>query len=297
METANIKKIFVLIPLLSLLFTFGCSSSPYDPSYSYDPYSVLDLSSINHTQYLQELSLSQKNISIDLWATGDYYLLAARMTKNITAYGLSCTAFELFQSRTPEEEALRLETLGSLNCNNKQYLYYENAARIWEKEEVYFRAALLQGINQHNLTLQFNLIPLVPTENYSTNHALRMGTSYLEITSDDIIITQVDRVYRDWLGREVSQNPFSGELLSVFSEKWSYNESALRSDIGWHEGGRLKTLQQVVGITPSTAVGTIVVKRDEKWYAPNEEGIFMFEVISSIISLIVLFFLIKFLAI
>jgi len=63
----------------------------------------------------------------------------------------------------------------------------------------------------------------------------------------------------------------------VFSEKLTYDKDELKEEIGWHEGARIELLKES-GANNDLATGTIVIKKDEKWYAPNENGKFMFEV-------------------
>jgi hypothetical protein len=74
------------------------------------------------------------------------------------------------------------------------------------------------------------------------------------------------------------QNPFLGDILVTFSERLSYKEDELMSEIGWHEGGRMRDLKNNLNIEAKTAVGTIIAKKDNKWYASDDKGIFSFEV-------------------
>jgi hypothetical protein len=71
---------------------------------------------------------------------------------------------------------------------------------------------------------------------------------------------------------------FSGELLVVFSERLTYNESELLAEIGWHEGGRIRDLKINLGIDESVATGTLAAEKNGTWYAQDEKGIFSFEV-------------------
>jgi hypothetical protein len=109
----------------------------------------------------------------------------------------------------------------------------------------------------------------LPESNYNISFASKfaIGNSYLTISSNDTLVSQVDRVNRDWLSSQLN-DPYSTDLLTIFSEGYDVN------DIGWHEGGRLK--QYNLSFKPLT--GTIVKKINNTWYAPNENGIFMFEV-------------------
>ena len=78
----------------------------------------------------------------------------------------------------------------------------------------------------------------------------------------------------------MTQSPFEGTPLYVFSEKNYYTEDELRSDLGWHEGGRLKDIKENININHISAVGTIAAlnPNDNKWYASDENGVFKFEI-------------------
>jgi hypothetical protein len=72
-------------------------------------------------------------------------------------------------------------------------------------------------------------------------------------------------------------NPYGPEVLSTFSERLTYNQSELRADIGWHEGGRIQELERI-GLTHKVATGTLVARNGNRWFAVDNNGTFRFEV-------------------
>jgi len=83
-------------------------------------------------------------------------------------------------------------------------------------------------------------------------------------------------VHRDWLGGQMA-NPYGPEILTTFSERLTYSKAELLPEIGWHEGARLKELKKT-GASHYPAVGTLVARNEDKWYAVNGNGTFSFEV-------------------
>jgi hypothetical protein len=241
------------ILLLLLLFITSCT---FDPYYELDPYYVIDASGID---FILEEPQEQ-------FAKADYYLIQARMGHS---YSKACKEYKKITTNNKEEQAIIYETLASLNCNNKREYYLEQAINTWDVE---WRIELLTGILLNNPKIRFNTTEIQPTIDFSNATTITIGKTSIN-TNNQILVTQVDRVYRDWLGGQL-QNPFEGEILTTFSERLTYSKDELRADIGWHEGGRIKDFN----LEPITATGTIIAKHNNTWYAPDEKGIFQFEV-------------------
>jgi hypothetical protein len=242
-----------IILLLLLLFLVSCS---YDPNYDLDPYFVLDAAGLDY--YMEEPT--------DTFAKADSYLIEARMS---SSYSKACKEYNKIKPNSNEEQAIIYETLASLNCNNKRDEYLQKAIDTWD---VIWRKEILNGILINNTILQFNTTEIQPNLDLSNTNQITIGKTTID-TTNTTLVTQVDRVYRDWLGGQL-QNPFEGNVLTTFSERLTYSKDELRADIGWHEGGRIKDLN----LQPITATGTIIAKYNNTWYAPDEKGVFQFEV-------------------
>jgi len=96
---------------------------------------------------------------------------------------------------------------------------------------------------------------------------LILGRSVIEVKENSKIGIQMERVYRDWLSNMVDEYP--------------YSEVPRDKIITWHEGSRLRDILSCsleVELVP--LVGTVVVQADDgRWYAPDENGVFRFEVL------------------
>jgi len=251
----------------------------YDPNYELDPSYVLTVAGFDKDLYADGLKnqISQTNNS---WALGDIYLILARLENKSEYYQEACLHFSKYEPQDEEEKALLMETLGSINCNNYKTVYFRKAADVWRTMGVGWRAELLERImvDEHNDVLEFETSSIKPNLNLSAHNKILIGNTSIEVTADSNVVTQVERVYRDWLGQQLLQDPFRGEVLVVFSERLSYNESSLREDIGWHEGGRVRDLKRVVGKMPLPVTGTLAAQKDGRWYAVDDKGVFQFEI-------------------
>ncbi len=94
-----------------------------------------------------------------------------------------------------------------------------------------------------------------------------LGKSFIEVPEHSKIGFQVERVYRDWLSNS----------LDVFP----YDDVPREEIITYHEGSRLRDLLscgldfELLPLTPAI----VVQATDGRWYAPDENGIFRFEVL------------------
>ena len=195
---------------------------------------------------------------------------------------IECESLKYYQAvnASMREEALAELTMASLSCGQDRKPHYERAAEHYEGLGESLVAQILTNISGgSDIHLRFDPARTLP-ENLSKTAAneIIIGQTGMLIDSSDTIVAQVDRVYRDWLGAQLTQTPFAGEKLTVFSERHTYTEEDLRSDIGWHEGGRLKQIADHTNATITTAPGALVARKNGTWYAPDDQGVFRFEV-------------------
>jgi len=239
---------------------------------------VLDSSGIDVKDYENNLrSLLSENISD--FARGDIYLILGRLSNNKSVI---CSSLGHYFNYTPsslEEEALVSETVASVGCGANRKAFLLKASSIWSNLSNDFRSELDRSLAFGNsFNFKFEDYPLrqsiVEKNNISQ---LIIGSSFFRLTSFDILVSQADRVSRDWLSYQLFSSPFSDKLLTVFSERLFLDDSELLPEIGWHEGARIKELKGV-GLSHLIASGTVVRKLGDKWFAPNEDGVFMFDV-------------------
>jgi len=236
------------------------------------------------------------NENISSLAKADIKYMLGRITGNDS---LICEAlFDYDESHRgiPEESALIYESIVSIGCGRNRRAFLLEAAKEWEKAGNSFRAnidkALAYGDDIGFIHYNYALpdATISSPDNFSF---IIIGNSSLNITDDDIIVSQTDRVVRDWLSYQIFSSPYGSipsenlitdyeldreKLLTTFSERLSYNRSELLPEIGWHEGARIRQIRSAVGVRHIAASDTIVKKFGNKWFAPNEKGEFIFEV-------------------
>ena len=91
-----------------------------------------------------------------------------------------------------------------------------------------------------------------------------IGKSAIRVNKNSKIKVQVDRVTRDWL-----------MAYNIKSSPWVFSIEDL---VTWHEGKKIKELVDITGAKVFPVTGTIVRRFGERWFAPDAEGVFRFEI-------------------
>jgi len=271
-------KEWLVFALLVLFLLIWNPQFTYDSDLSVEPDFVLDAAGLDKNDYINNLidSIAETR---DFWGKGDSLLVLARLENNTDYYKYACDSYKRVIPKNIEEKALLYETFASLNCRGTRIHDLREAAHYWKILGVEWRADLLEKLaNDEELNLEFETSEIQPELDLSDADEIIIGNTKVEIEEDDVIVTQVDRVLRDWLGVQLEQSPFRGDILKTFSERLTLSEEDLREDIGWHEGGRLWDIENALDVEHIPAVGTLVAKKDDKWFASDENGIFRFEV-------------------
>jgi hypothetical protein len=125
-----------------------------------------------------------------------------------------------------------------------------------------------RGLKEGNLRLEVERLD-IETEIEVPRGASKviLGNSTIELAENSRIGFQMERVYRDWLSNMVDVYPYS----LVPREKI----------ITWHEGSRLRDILSCgLDMELVPLAGTIVIQADDgRWYAPDDSGVFRFEVL------------------
>lgn len=247
----------------------------YGQNFSYVP----DAAGLN-VSWLSDHIEGEMDGPVSNFAKGDMLLTKGRVLGNLD---YSCEAlmyYDKVETSNPELEALIYETIASMRCGRNSMGYFLMAADIWDGLNNTFRAKLDRDLAySRDLDLRFDTSEVESSgldipPGFDT---IIIGSSSFELDGSDILVSQVDRVNRDWLSGQMMYYPYSSQLLVTFSERLTYDEEELMADIGWHEGALIRTLEEA-GVEHAIASGTVVAKSRGRWYAPNEDGVFMFEV-------------------
>lgn len=246
---------------------------------------------VNVSALISMLDSVRLNDSADLFARGDAALIIGRLTKNESMICSSLGFYDRVVSSDPMERAILAETGASLGCGRNRQAFLRLAAREWALANVSWRSELMgrlgrgerfvprfdeAAVKANETVISGYLTALVPNLSVSNASRVIIGATGFNVNDSSVVVSQDDRVFRDWLGGQL-QNPFRGELLVTFSERLSYDESELRSDVGWHEGARVRDLMRV-NVTHIPAVGALVARSGDRWFASDEKGVFRFEV-------------------
>ena len=241
-----------------------------------NPYSqVIDDADIPRERYIGEIdSILRSDVSG--FVKGDALLIKGRLLGDRE---LICSSVDHYKSfalnASPRMKALTFETIASLDCPfTYSSSYLGKAAEIWEEMGYDARARIDREIASGDFDPEFRPYDLHPP--VEMQRPLLVGNSTLVLKEGELLLSQVDRVTRDWLSAQLA-GPYSDDLLEVFSEKYSLNSSDLMPDIGWHEGARIKEMLDS-GIKHMAAAGTLCARIDGTWYASDEHGTFRFEI-------------------
>ncbi len=246
---------------------------------------------IDVNRLIEQLEKISSDETADLFARGDATLIIGRLTKNGSKICESLRYYDAINSTNREEKALIHETSASLGCGRNRAAFFRAAAEEWRVLGNTYRAELLdklaKGIqprlafDQHAINANISVITgyrsaILPNLSRTNASGVTIGETTIVLTATDTVVSQNDRVYRDWLSGQLA-NPYRPNLLVTFSERLTYNYTELLPEIGWHEGGRLRELKHL-NFTHLPAVGTLVARHHDRWFAVDGNGTFSFEV-------------------
>ncbi len=286
------------VPRTGLVYTGELNASIQKFLRKPDPYAqnidfkiTPEAAGISFDTIVSELRALLANKSNDPFARGDAQLVIGRLTGNNTAICDSLQYYDQINTTNHEEMALVYETGASLGCGRNRAAFLRAAANEWKQTGNHYRAQLLSDLadgkrprlkfDQHALTTNDTVITgyksaIMPALNKTNATAVIIGKTIITLDSNSILVSQDDRVYRDWLSGQLA-NPYGPHVLTTFSERITYNQTELLPDTGWHEGGRIKELKRT-NLTHYTAVGTLVARAGSRWFAVDDNGTFRFEV-------------------
>lgn len=216
------------------------------------------------------LAVMRQRSQEDPLLAAEVRLVVARVAGDSAAV---CAAAESFASLAGSGEHARrrllaLETVAFTagECGGEPARSFRAAAAAARAGGQKLKASLYDALAADTLR-----IPVLPTTTVrrlappaSTTEYI-LGASAIRVDSTTRIMTQVERVARDWLsyqlGWDLAQAPTPDRTLA------------------YHEGARLLDVSEASGAPPIPVVGTIAVQVGSRWFAPDAEGVFRFEVL------------------
>jgi len=93
---------------------------------------------------------------------------------------------------------------------------------------------------------------------------ITIGSTAIVIKPGDVVKCQSERVVRDWLS-----------IYNLDLPPWDIKKARI---VPWHEGARTKELVELVDVKVLPITGTLVKRQGDKWFAPDMDGKFKYEV-------------------
>ena len=114
---------------------------------------------------------------------------------------------------------------------------------------------------------RFEEVPITTSLVIPTNaKTMILGDTTIEVPAGSRLGTQVERVVRDWVSYQMKWN-LTGDPVPI------------SSILDYHEGAVVKRVMELVSVGTYPLAGTVVAQRGEKWFAPDDAGIFRFEIL------------------
>jgi hypothetical protein len=258
-EREFMKRIVLLLFLLFILSSCSSQTDLYSKEYNFSYItSIYDI----------ELNYGFSNSN---FIQGDIALIEARINGESVLESVPYYKEAIKDTSDLQEKAILYETIGSITGEKR---YYKESYLIWFELNNTFRSQidwhLWKGkIPPYDFEEYIIKDKLLATPKGATSFSI--GENYFFIEEEDILVSQVDRVTRDWLSSQIQETD-SKDILTIFSEEYDVE------GIGWHEGGRIKQYKEIVDFEHIPVTGTLVRRVNGRWFAPNEDGVFMFEV-------------------
>ncbi len=93
-----------------------------------------------------------------------------------------------------------------------------------------------------------------------------LGESTIRVPQGARVAVQLERTYRDWLSHQFD---------------FDFRDGSLGTDyvLNYHEGARLRDIITLAHARTVPVVGTIVARKGNKWFGPDETGVFRYEIL------------------
>ena len=152
-------------------------------------------------------------------------------------------------------------------CGHDASPEFERAARTALSLRETWKAGVYRALARGSWKPQFGEAPIeIRIDVPKDAHGYVLGESAIRVGRGWKVAVQSERTVRDWLSYQMAYD-FSGRMPIVTDL------------LDYHEGARLRDLRRAAEIVSVPLTGTIVVRKDDRWVAPDEKGIFRFEIL------------------
>jgi hypothetical protein len=260
--------IFVLLPLL----TVACANEPSKATplrnpICYDCFWEAQPSGLREQLY----AYFENKHYTDPLIRADVRSLLARMRGD--AVGVCASANDFISVRESESDprrALLLDEISAFTeaeCKGSSRAYWERAAASAHRAGAAWRAGVYRAMAEGSFEPRFGEATIVTRiEPHRSARTYTLGESAIRVERGARVGAQIERTVRDWLSNQMSYGfgagpPRHEELLA------------------YHEGARLIDLERAARISVVPLYGALAARRGDRWFAPDETGVFRYEVL------------------
>lgn len=185
-----------------------------------------------------------------------------------------CDALRAFHRRRRARGELRrlyvAETLAFTvpECGLDPAPYFERAADLADRAGQHWKAGVYREVAGGRFEPTFGSAEIGTTLSVPDGTVgFILGESAIRVPPGTRVGVQMERTVRDWLSYQMEYD------LSPVVES--------QEEILWyHEGARLKDLLQAVPLQVVPLPGTLMARKNDEWFAPDEQGVFRFGVLA-----------------
>jgi hypothetical protein len=206
----------------------------------------------------------------DYLCRGELSYLLANILRDprLAADSVAFYGFSLQMEKDPTRRQMLNELVGFTASHGgiDSAPYLKEAARLADELGIGWRGNILRSIAEDDPAPSFDSTTIrrqltVPP---GTTHYV-LGESRIVVPRGARVSVQLERTYRDWL---------SYQMRYDFTDSFP----AIDNTLDYHEGARLRDLMRLAAVRPQPITATLAARRDGNWYAPDEKGVFRFQV-------------------
>ncbi|MDP9266760.1 MAG: hypothetical protein M3P27_00355 [Acidobacteriota bacterium] len=212
-----------------------------------------------YRQYKSPDDFVMADVSYILWRAVDQPNCDAR-EQYLQIANSDPDAYRRFMARS-------IYAFGGPECGQEPFTDYGTAGDLAAKLGLGGESDMLGRLGRREFTPSFEDVAIT-SKLEIPNHPKTMilGETRIVISAGTRVGTQVDRVARDWLSYQM---------------RWDLSGAPMPTKdlISYHEGAVVTRIVKASAAEVYPLTGTLIAKRSDKWYAPDEKGVFRFQVL------------------
>src|SRR5947207_2874475 len=182
-----------------------------------------------------------------------------------------CAALSLYRDlrdQNPDRQlmAKAIAAFGEPECGQSNMLALKQAAEYARSVGRKPEADIFDQLPRKTVKPQFGKTDIAAELKVAAKaKAMVLGETTIVLKPGMRVGIQVERVARDWASYEM---------------RWDLSRKLIPATLsGYHEGAFVHKIAEFANIEITPLAGTLIAKKGEQWYGPDEKGIFRFEVL------------------